>query len=140
MMILFFYETDFQLEEDTMWREWIDSAAKKEGFSIGDLNYIFMDDDDLLHMNIKYLNHDYYTDVIGFQSSEGKRLSGDIFISVDRVKENAVDQHSTFWRELARVMIHGLLHFMGYTDEDASNADAMRAAEDRHLAYFVEPL
>lgn len=138
-MILFFYETDFHLDEENTWRKWIESAAEKEGFSMGDLNYIFMDDDDLLDMNLRYLNHDYYTDVIGFQSSEGKRLSGDIFISVDRVQENAVQQETEFWRELARVMIHGLLHFMGYLDDNTANADSMRDAEDRHLAYFVEP-
>lgn len=135
-MISLFYETGFKVEEEKAWKEWIESAVKKEGFETGDINYIFCDDEYLLKMNNDYLEHDYYTDVIGFQYSSGKKISGDIFISVDRVKENAVINQIGFEKELARVMIHGILHFMEYDDNTDEASDQMKKAEDKHLAFF----
>lgn len=137
-MILFFSETDYIIYQEDNWKEWLEEAVKKEGFETEKLNYIFCDDDYLLQINLEYLEHDYYTDVIGFQYSKGNKLSGDIFISIDRVKENAVNNEVTFEKELARVMIHGVLHFMNYGDKTAEEQEKMRRAENRHLAFFKE--
>jgi len=137
-MISFFYETDFEISNETIWNNWLESAMEKEGFEPGEINYIFCDDEYLLQINIQYLQHDYYTDVIGFQYSEGKALSGDIYISVDRVKENAVDNNVSFKKELARVMIHGILHFMNYKDKTAKEIEKMRNAENKYLSFFDE--
>lgn len=137
-MILFFSETDFNLDNPEIWEEWIQSAVIEEGFETEKINYIFCDDDYLLQINIQYLNHDYYTDVIGFQYSDGKRLSGDIYVSIDRVKENAIENSVSFKRELARVMIHGILHFMNHKDKEIADANKMRKTEDKYLAFFNE--
>src|SRR5690606_23813040 len=101
-MIAFFYETDFKLKDSRVWKNWIKESVQKEGFSIGELNYIFCDDEYLLEINRDYLNHDYYTDVIGFQYSQGSDLTGDIYISVDRITENAKENQTEFKNELAR--------------------------------------
>lgn len=135
---MFFNETDFNTEEIEGWKKWVESAVREEGYEIDELNYIFCNDDYLLEINIQYLQHDYYTDVIGFQYSEGKKLSGDIYISIDRVNENAIENSVSFEKELARVMIHGVLHFMNYQDKTPDDAAQMRSAEDKHLAYFNE--
>lgn len=135
---MFFNETDFKTEEYEDWKNWIESSVKKEGFETDKINYIFCNDDDLLQINIQYLQHDYYTDVIGFQYSEGKKLSGDIYISIDRVSENAIENSVSFDQELARVMIHGILHFMSYKDKTEKDAAEMRKAEDKYLTYFNE--
>ncbi len=135
---MFFNETDFKTEEYEDWKNWIESSVKKEGFETDKINYIFCNDDYLLQINIQYLQHDYFTDVIGFQYSDGKKLSGDIYISIDRVSENAIDNSVSFDQELARVMIHGILHFMNYKDKTEKDAAKMRKAEDKYLAYFNE--
>lgn len=135
-MIAYFYETDFKFDVEEPWKEWLESAVKKEGFETGEINYIFCDDEYLLKINNDHLKHDYYTDVIGFQYSKGKMLSGDIFISVDRVKENAIINNVSYDKELARVMIHGLLHFMNYDDLTEEESEKMKKAEDKHLAFF----
>ncbi len=137
-MISIFYETDFIIDNESVWKDWLESSVKKEGFETEDVNYIFCDDEYLLQINIEYLQHDYYTDVIGFQYSEGKQLSGDIYISVDRVKENAENHQKSFENELARVMIHGILHFMDYKDKTDEEAEKMRKAEEKYLSYFEE--
>lgn len=137
-MISFFYETDFKIPEESKWKTWLKNSIKKENFRENGINYIFCSDDYLLEINIKYLNHDYYTDVIGFPNSEDSRLKGDIFISVDRVKENAVKQSVNFEKELARVMIHGILHFMNYRDDTAENKEEMTKAENKYLAFFKQ--
>lgn len=137
-MISFFYETDFKINRAANWKKWIESAVNGEGYTTGEINYIFCDDEYLLQINIDYLQHDYYTDVIGFQYSEGKELSGDIYISTDRVKDNALENKISFDKELARVMIHGTLHFMEYKDKTDSEAEKMRKAEDKYIALFDE--
>ena len=137
-MIAFFYETDFLIPSDSQWKNWLNSVIEKEGFTTTEINYIFCDDEYLLQINIEYLQHDYYTDVIGFQYSQGKSLSGDIYISIDRVRDNAIEQNVSFERELARVMAHGVLHFMGYKDKTEEEAAQMRKAEDESLSFFNE--
>lgn len=135
---MFFNETDFEFNKPDEWQNWIESAVREEGFETDNINYIFCSDDYLLQINIQYLQHDYYTDVIGFQYSEGKRLSGDIYISIDRITENAVENSVSFEKELARVMIHGILHFMNYKDKEDKDVIEMRKAEDKYLAFFNE--
>ena len=92
----------------------------------------------MLQINIEYLQHDYYTDVIGFQYSEGNSLSGDIYISIDRIRENAIENNVSFEKELARVIIHGILHFMNYKDKTDEQAVEMRNIEDKYLSFFDE--
>jgi rRNA maturation RNase YbeY len=135
---MFFSETNFETEAIESWKEWIESATRKEGFETDKINYIFCSDDQLLQINIEYLQHDYYTDVIGFQYSKGNKLSGDIYISIDRVRENATENLVSFEKELARVMIHGILHFMNYKDKNEAEVQQMRQAEDKHLACLDE--
>ncbi len=137
-MIAIFYETDFLIPNEELWKEWISSAVRKENFETDEINYIFCDDEYLLQINIEYLQHDYYTDVIGFQYSEGKSLSGDIYISIDRIRENAIENQVSFEKEMARVMIHGILHFMNYKDQSDEEAKEMRNAEDKYLSFFEE--
>ena len=137
-MISLFYETDFILEKESILTKWIESTIKEEGYTTRELNYIFCSDDYLLDINIRHLQHDYYTDVIGFQYKHGKQLSGDIYISIDRIKENALIHEVSFERELARVMIHGVLHFMKYKDKTDEEAKKMRNAEDKYLNKLTE--
>ncbi|HLV24183.1 MAG TPA: rRNA maturation RNase YbeY [Moheibacter sp.] len=137
-MIAFFYETDFLIPNDSQWKNWLNSVIEREGFNTTEINYIFCDDEYLLQINIGYLQHDYYTDVIGFQYSQGKSLSGDIYISIDRVRDNAIEHKISFERELARVMVHGVLHFMDYRDKTEEEAAQMRKAEDKSLSFFNE--
>lgn len=136
-MIAFFYETDFKLKDSRVWKNWIKESVQKEGFSIGELNYIFCDDEYILEINRDYLNHDYYTDVIGFQYSQGSDLTGDIYISVDRITENAKENQTEFKNELARVMIHGVLHFMGYGDKTELEKQKMTELEDFYLKFVL---
>lgn len=135
-MISFFYETDFKLSTPNKWKKKLLECIQTEGFEAEDINYIFCDDEYLLKINRDFLQHDYYTDVIGFQYSDGKILSGDIYISVERVCENAKENEVEFENELARVMIHGVLHFMGYKDKSASDAKKMKNAENKYLELF----
>lgn len=137
-MIELFYETDFTIENEFIFLKWIKKVVEKENYKIQEINYIFCDDEYLLELNKKFLNHDYYTDVIGFQNSKGKLISGDIFISIDRVKDNAKINKVPFQNELARVMIHGILHFMKYNDTTNEEEIKMRKTEDKYLAFFNE--
>jgi len=115
------------------YREWIDAVVKDHGKKIGELAFIFVSDDYLYKMNVQYLNHDYYTDVITFDYSENDVTSGDIFISVDRVRENAENYGVTFLNELSRVMIHGVLHLIGYKDGTEEEKQEMRDLENKAL-------
>lgn len=135
-MISVFYELEFELKDEKVFCNWIENSMKEEGFSSNELNYIFCSDAYLLEMNKKHLQHNYFTDVIGFQYSKGKNLSGDIFISIDRVLDNANLNEVSFENELARVMIHGVLHFMNYDDYSEEDKAQMREAEDKYLAKF----
>lgn len=132
-MIQFNYEIDFELEFPVKSSKWVSDVINLEGFLEGDINYIFCSDDYLLEKNIKYLNHNTLTDIISFDYSMGTLISGDIFISIDRVKENAIEFNSSFDDELHRVIIHGILHFLGYKDKSSQEKLLMRSKEDFYL-------
>ncbi len=133
-MISFNFETDFDLEQPDKISEWISNAIIEEKCLKGDINYIFCSDEYLHQINVKFLNHDTLTDIISFDYSVGKKLQGDIYISIDRVKENALEFDVKFEDELARVMIHGVLHYCGYKDKTESEAQLMRSKEDYYLS------
>jgi rRNA maturation RNase YbeY len=133
-MISFNYETDFKLENETKISEWISKAINSENCKEGELNYIFCSDDYLHKINVDFLNHDTLTDIISFDYSVGKELHGDIYISVERVEDNAKDFDVSFEDELARVMIHGILHYCGYKDKSEEDAKLMRSKEDYYLS------
>ncbi len=113
-------------------KQWIASEIEKENFDIGNINYIFCSDEYLLKMNIKHLEHDYYTDIISFDYCEDNLISGDLFISLDRIKENAV-LYGTNESEIYRVMIHGILHLCGYKDDTEEESENMRQRENEAL-------
>ena len=139
-MISFFKEnTTFDIKQKNKIKSWLKNVASGYGFSAGDLNYVFCDDEYLLQMNRQYLGHDYYTDIITFDSREdalSKRLDGDIFISVDTVRANGEEYGEGFEREIMRVIAHGLLHLIGFDDHTASQQKKMREAEDTALAQW----
>lgn len=135
-MINFNYETDFVLNNEDSFSSWISSVISSENRTQGELNYIFCDDEYLLKINQEYLNHDYYTDIISFDYSVGNDLQGDMYISIDRVRENAVDFNVSFEEELKRVIIHGVLHYCGYSDKSDSEAQIMRQKEDEKIKMF----
>ena len=135
-MISFFYETEFKLSKPKSWKEKIQKLVELEGFSIGEVNYIFCDDAYLLKINQDFLQHDYYTDVIGFQYSENGPLIGDIYISIERIEDNAQNNGVSFQNELSRVIIHGILHFMGYKDKTPEDELKMRERENKYLEFF----
>lgn len=135
-MISFNYETDFQLDNETQFSDWISRVILSESKKEGDINYIFCDDEYILEINKQYLDHDYYTDIISFDYSVGNELNGDIFVSVERVKENATDFNATFDDELKRVIIHGILHYCGYKDKSEEDEALMRSKEDEKTKMF----
>ncbi len=115
-------------------RSWIKAVAAKENFSIKDLNYIFMTDEELLKINIEYLDHDTYTDIITFDNSEKEgKIESDIFISLERVEANAQKFHTTYENELYRVLAHGVLHLCGYKDKSKKESALMRRKEEESL-------
>ena len=133
-MISFNYETEFKLENETKISEWISKAINSENCKEGELNYIFCSDDYLHKINVDFLNHDTLTDIISFDYSVGKELHGDVYISVERVEDNAKDFDVSFEDELARVMIHGILHYCGYKDKSDEDAKLMRTKENYYLS------
>ena len=126
----------FKLKDKTKLKLWIKSIVNKEKHVIGTLNYIFCSDDELLEINIKHLNHNTFTDIITFDYTEDKKISSDIFISIDRVIENSKKFDTCFENELHRVMIHGVLHLCGYKDKTKSDAELMRKKENWALKLF----
>jgi rRNA maturation RNase YbeY len=135
-MISYNYEIDFQVPNEDLYSNWITSVIESEGKQCGEVSYIFCDDEYLLEINQQYLDHDTFTDIISFDYSEGSLVSGDIFISVDRVQDNAIDFNVSFEEELRRVMIHGVLHYCGYKDKSESDEIAMRSKEDEKIKMF----
>lgn len=116
-------------------KNWIKQIAGRKGFQIITLNYIFCSDDYLLNININYLNHNNYTDIITFdQSEKPQEIEGDIYVSIDRVKENASKHNSSYQQELCRVLAHGLLHLCGYKDKTAIQKEEMRREENVALS------
>lgn len=134
MGINFYNENiEFSIENDHLIKKWIVSVIEEKNFSSGTINYIFCTDEYLLKLNQQYLDHNTYTDIITFDYSNGKVLSGDIFISIDRIKENAQKYKKTFENELHRVMIHGILHLSGLKDKTDEESTEMRYQEDHYL-------
>ncbi len=133
-MIDFNYLDKFQLSNEQEVRSWLEYVIDEEDRDLGEVSYIFCDDDYLYDINVKYLNHNTLTDIISFDYSLGKVVSGDIYISVERVEENARDRDIVFVDELHRVMVHGLLHYIGYRDKTDSQKKAMRKKEDYYLS------
>lgn len=133
-MISFNLETEFFLENEPTISSWISKVITSEGFKEDEINYVFCDDDYLHKLNVEFLNHDTLTDVISFDYSVGKIIQGDIFISVERVKENAKDFSVDFKSELNRVMVHGVLHYCGYKDKTEADAKLMREKENHYLS------
>jgi len=119
----------FSLDENAL-HAWYESVASKESKVFGDVTIIFCSDDYLLAVNREHLNHDYYTDIITFDYSDLPLVSGDLFISVDRVRDNANQFNVSFEHELHRVIIHGFLHLCGYLDKSDDDALLMRSKED----------
>lgn len=132
-MILFNYETDFTLKDEKKTSNWIVDCIENNDFEAGEINYIFCDDDYLHKINVEFLDHDTLTDIISFDYTMGKLVSGDIFISVPRVEENASKFEVTFEEELHRVIIHGVLHYMGYKDKTDDEKQLMRDKENSCL-------
>lgn len=138
MEILFFSEqTQFSLENEENTGEWIEQTIAAEGKKASDLNIIFTSDEYLLDINKQYLNHDFYTDVVAFDYSDQNFVSGDVFISIDRVGENAKKYSQSFEQELYRVIIHGILHLCGYNDKTDEQKQAMRTKEDAYLWHIL---
>jgi len=135
-MIHFNYETDFELSNETLYADWLSEVISSENKDLGDINYIFCDDEYLLQINRQYLDHDTLTDIISFDYSERNTLQGDIFISVERVKDNASDFEVSFEEELKRVLVHGVLHYCGYKDKSEADERLMRQKEEEKMKLF----
>ena len=133
-MISFNYETDFELPNEAQLSDWISTTISDENCKEGEINYIFCDDEYLHKLNVEFLNHDTLTDIISFDYSAGKELHGDIYISIERVADNAKDFNSEFIDELHRVMIHGILHYCGYKDKTDADEIVMQNKENEYLA------
>ena len=129
---IFFHSDDvsYTLKHKTLIRDWIAKIIYSEKGGMGEINFIFCSDKYLHKINLTYLKHDTYTDIVSFDYSDKKLLSGDIFISIDRVKENAKKFNAAFTEELHRVMIHGILHLLGYKDKTRSQKATMQGKED----------
>ena len=134
--IEFFYEDiSFQLLNPELTRDWVQGVIEQEGHSLESLNYVFCSDEYLRKINLEYLNHDYYTDIVTFDNSEKKKLiEGDVFISIDRIQDNADSHSSPFLHELHRVIIHGVLHLTGYNDTSNDEKKVMREKENAYLS------
>lgn len=134
-MVSFFLEqTDFKFKFKTLTRSWLKLVAESEIRRLGDINIIFCSDNYILDVNKQYLDHDYFTDIITFDYCEGDRLSGDLFISVDSVRENSIEYGTEFNDELNRVIVHGLLHLIGYDDHCEEDIAEMRKKENYYLS------
>ena len=132
-MINFNYDTNFSLPDESRLSNWIINVISEEGCILDEINYIFCDDAFLLKLNVEYLNHDTLTDIISFDNSIGKIIQGDIFISVERVADNAKDFNVSLQEELHRVMVHGVLHFCGYKDKSESESMLMQQKENHYI-------
>ncbi len=142
-MTIFFNKADkgSSLANRILLKSFIEKQLRKEGIAIEALQYVFCSDDYLLNINKQFLNHDYYTDIISFDLSEEKGvLIGDIYISVDRVKENAKTHGNKYVHELLRVIFHGALHFCGYKDKKPADAKLMRSMEDKWLKAYLKTI
>ena len=134
-MVSYFQEDiRFELKGKTLNNRWLKMVAESEVKKLGPLSIIFCSDNYILDINIKYLQHDYFTDIITFDYCEGDLVSGDLFISIDSVRENALHYNVKFEDELDRVMVHGLLHLIGYDDHTPEETALMRQKEDDYIS------
>lgn len=133
-MIDFNYLGSFELDNEREISSWIQFLLDEEDRELGEVSYIFCDDEYLADINVKYLNHNTLTDIISFDYSLGKVISGDIYISTERVKENAEERGIDFRDEIHRVMAHGILHYIGYKDKTGTEKKLMRSKEDYYLS------
>lgn len=124
--------------DETLMRRWIEAVARGFGKSSGDISYIFCNDEEILSVNRRYLGHDYYTDVITFDYSRPRRISGDIFISLDTVASNAAALGVAYEQELRRVLIHGILHLCGVDDKGPGEREVMEEWENKSLVLLSE--
>ena len=133
-MIEFNSTNDFELVNPEQVITWLEGVICAEKKIVGELNYIFCDDAYLHKINVDFLDHDTFTDIISFDYTQGNVVSGDMYISVERVEENAQDFNCSFRDELSRVMVHGILHYCGYKDKSTEEAKLMRSKENTYLA------
>ena len=136
--INFHSECTFLLKDSKPVIDWLGEVSLSEGKQISQLSYIFCDDSYLHKINLEFLKHDTYTDIITFDNSSGDELNADLYISVDRVEENASNYSVSFQNELSRVIVHGLLHLCGYTDKDEHAIDQMRKKENKYLNLLLQ--
>jgi len=134
MVSYYTQDISFPFKEKRLTSRWLKLVASSEGKQLGDVSVIFCSDNYILDVNKKYLKHNYFTDIITFDYCEGKRLSGDLFISIDSVRENAAFYGTQFADELNRVIVHGLLHLVGYDDHSPEDIAVMRAKENHYLS------
>ena len=134
MISYFNQDIDFKLKGKLINNQWLKLVAESEIRRIGDINIIFCSDNYILDVNMKYLQHDYFTDIITFDYCEKDRLNGDLFISIDSVRENALHYGTEFETELNRVMVHGILHLIGYDDHTKKDIKLMREKEDYYIS------
>lgn len=134
MVSFYFEDIKFVFRQKTLTRKWLKLVAESEICRIGDISVIFCSDNYILDINQKYLGHDYFTDIITFDYREGDHLSGDLFISVDSVRENSIEFGTSFNDELNRVIVHGLLHIIGYDDHTDEDIKVMRSKENYYLS------
>ena len=140
-MIRYFQkDISFELQSKLIIKKWIKTVIEQNGKRCRDINVIFCSDPSILEINIQFLGHDYYTDIITFDYCEGKNISGELYISIDTVKANAEEYEQEFLTELHRVIIHGILHLLGWDDHCDEDIAQMRAAEDSALALLAEML
>ena len=135
-MIQFFFENIDEIIIPFQTNVWVEKVIINEGKKLGEINYIFCDDEYLLKVNQDFLKHDYYTDVITFDYVKGKIISADIFVSLPRILENASTLSKDFNSELLRVLVHGILHLCGYKDKNEEEINKMRQKEDFYLSIF----
>lgn len=134
-MIQFFYE-NLPESVDTDYKQWLEDLILSEGKKLGEINYIFCDDEYLLKINQDYLQHDYYTDIITFDYVKGKTISAEIFVSLQRISDNASTLSREYEDELRRVLAHGILHLIGYKDKTEEEEKEMRRMEDLYLTKY----
>ena len=132
-MIQFELEIEFSLKKRRKIKEWLNAIAFEENNKIENLNFLIVDDKRMIHFNKTYLNHNYPTDIITFNTSENEKISGDIIISLEKVEENAKEYKVELEEELWRVMAHGLLHLLGYNDKNKEEKEKMRKKENYYL-------
>lgn len=136
MAVSFSEECSFRLKDKLKIKRWIKQIIENYGYKLGEVSYVFCSDERILEVNKQYLSHDFYTDIITFDYVEKERISGDIFISIDRVEENAKDFNVTFQQELLRVIIHGVLHLLGFEDHSQEEQQIMRQKENEAIALW----